>query len=209
MINPFGLEAAKAAMVARAQERSERPEDRLRRRARRDDQPMPQGVESMRNPFSPTPSQALHVDAVGAARKSGTCTYEAVVGAVGPLNYGSHVEHRDAAANRDPAFLRSLIGIPLFHGHPDGFAAGRQGGGKVTRAWNDRADSVLVEVEVWDPSLRDAMDREPGVSLGYLANTVVRDGRIYQRGLVADHLAVAVKPRCKTCFLTGNGSCCA
>jgi hypothetical protein len=107
-----------------------------------------------------------------------------------------------------------LAGIPVTLEHPphllrqDANEIKKYGKGAVKskgiKVYSD--GRTEVQFEVMDSDAQEAIrsGEKPGVSLGYLCNTVHRDGIYYQEEPYApDHLAITGSPRAKEAVITG------
>jgi hypothetical protein len=155
---------------------------------------------------------------------AGTMTVTAIARAPGPLVY----RNMDGTVRTEVVssdFLRRLdvdefplagrlAGIPVTLEHPphllrqDANEIKKYGKGAVKskgiKVYSD--GRTEVQFEVMDSDAQEAIrsGEKPGVSLGYLCNTVHRDGIYYQEEPYApDHLAITGSPRAKEAVITG------
>jgi hypothetical protein len=155
---------------------------------------------------------------------TGVMTVTAIARAPGPLVY----RNMDGTVRTEVVssdFLRRLdadefplagrlAGIPVTLEHPphllrqDANEIKKYGKGSVKskgiKVYSD--GRTEVQFEVMDSDAQEAIrsGEKPGVSLGYLCNTVHRDGVYYQEEPYApDHLAITGSPRAKEAVITG------
>lgn len=151
---------------------------------------------------------------VPATLDTGARRLPVVLARAGVLRYPWGTERVDAAVLSDPAFIESLVGLPVVVGledvaHPDrvdvGDTRGAARAGTILSARFDAAQAALVgELVVDTPDGLDAVARGVrGVSLGYSADAVPtaeddrHDGATHRRTRMyaPNHLILTLTPR--------------
>jgi hypothetical protein len=105
----------------------------------------------------------------------------------------------------DPVSIASFEGMPSTDGHPQGNMVNssneaylRKGHMQnVRRGTGEYADNLVADIFITDPMLKDAIKNKTkrGISCGYMCDWVPENGKVFQRNIRGNHVAVVPKGR--------------